>query len=303
MMRVLVTGGRGYIGGRLVRALAEDQELQAVVAGRARAGAAGAPEIVVDWHDPASIGAACRGCDAIVHLAALNEHDSARDPEEALRVNGLATLTLTRAAAAAGVRRFVYLSTIKVFGANAAGRLSEDSLPQPEGHYAVTHRLAEDYVRMASGKTQMQGVVLRLSNCLGAPADPAVDAWMLIANDLCRQAAVQQRIVLHSSGLAWRNFVGMRDVVQAIRHCLVMPAEPAADGLFNLGGPASTRIWDLARQIAGRAQALFGKPVALQRKEPAPDERHPELDWRIDKLTATGWRPRQSLDDEIDATL
>jgi UDP-glucose 4-epimerase len=304
MMRVLVTGGHGYIGGRLTQNLANDPAFHVTSAGRRpRAAPAGVTAAVVDWSDTASLGALCRGQEAVVHLAGMNEHDCEKDPESALRANGLATLMLLRAAVGAGVSRFVYVSTSKVFGTSPTGVIDETSLPHPSNHYAITHRVAEDYVLAANKGRALQGVVLRLSNGLGAPTDPNVNAWTLIANDLCRQAAVNQRVVLKSSGLAWRNFVAMADVVSALRHVLMISAETVGDGLFHVGGPESLRIWDLAQRIGGRAELMLHHPVAIERASPAGAEQHLVLNWRIDKLMAIGWAPSASLDREIDDTL
>src|SRR5712691_1982651 len=304
MMRVLVTGGHGYIGGRLVQALAADPAFTVTAAGRLqRSVPARAATAVVDWSEPASIRALCQGQDAVVHLAAMGERESERDPEAALRANGFGTLALLRAAENAEVGRFVHVSTSKVFGANPGGVIDEASLPRPQSHYAITHRLAEDYVLSAANKRGLGAAVLRLSNAVGAPADPAVNAWTLIANDLCRQAAVDQRIVPRSNGLAWRNFIAMGDVVAALRHALALPAEVLGDGLFHLGGPHSLRIFDLAERVAGRAEALLGRPVKIERAAPVAGERHPTLDWSIEKLKSTGWAPATALDAEIDATL
>jgi UDP-glucose 4-epimerase len=302
-MRVLVTGGRGYIGGRLAKLLADDFNFDLTLASRTHSSAGKSPWLTVDWHERASIDAICRGQDAIVHLAAMNEIDSETNPEEALRINGLTVFTLVRAAVAAGVERLIYLSSSKVFGNNPTGTLSEASVPRPVSHYAITHRIAEDYVLAARAKLKLDGIVLRLSNSLGAPADPAVNAWTLIANDLCRQAATAQRIALRSSGLAWRNFVSMADVVEAIRHFLTLSHDGIGDGLFHLGGQRSDRIWDIAQLIRQRAERLFGDRVGLDRITPSPDEWHAPLDWRIEKLFTTGWAPRRPLQDEIDDTL
>ena len=304
MTRVLVTGGTGYIGGRLVRALLSDATFSVTIAGRrARPSQSGVQPRAVDWNNPASLDAICRAQDMVVHLAAMNEQDCEIDPVLALRSNGLATLMLLRAAQSAGVRRFVYLSTSKVFGANPTGTIDESSVPRPENHYAITHRLAEDYVLSAHDNGQLQGIVLRLSNSLGAPADPSVNAWMLIANDLCCQAATTKRIALKSSGLAWRNFIAMADTVAAVRHALTMSPDLLSNGLFHLGGPQSLRIWDLALRIAGRADKMFEQSTKVERAPQQPAEELPMLDWRIDKFTSTGWRPAKALDAEIDDTL
>lgn len=294
-MRILVTGGYGYVGGRLVAALAESGHEVRAGSRRRR------PEsraVAMDFADPAGLEAAAAGMEVVVHLAAMNERDSAARPEAALEANGLATLSLLDAAERAGVRRFVYASTAKVFGNNPVGALDESCLPRPASHYAITHRLAEDYVLARHDQGRIEGVVLRLSNALGAPADPAVDAWMLISNDLCRSAALDGRVVLRSSGLAWRNFVTMADVVSAFGHAATMPSRLLGDGLFHLGGPKSRRIIDLARLVAARAGG-----VAVAHAAPGPDESHPDLDWRIGRLAGTGWAPLDDLDHEIDSTL
>src|SRR5262245_24619426 len=304
MTRVLVTGGSGYIGGRLVRALLSDATFSITIAGRlARPSQSGVQPRAVDWNNPASLDAVCRAQDMVVHLAAMNEQDCERDPVLALRSNGLSTLMLLRAAQSAGVRRFVYLSTSKVFGASPTGTIDESSLPRPENHYAITHRLAEDYVLAAHGNGVLQGIVLRLSNSLGAPADPGVNAWMLIANDLCRQAATTKRITLKSNGLAWRNFIAMADTVAAIRHALTMSPDLLSDGLFHLGGSESLRIWDLALRIAGRADKMFGQTTKVERASEQSATGHRMLEWRTDKFCSTGWKATTALDKEIDGTL
>jgi UDP-glucose 4-epimerase len=306
---ILVTGGLGYLGGRLCQALAADPG-QRVVATSRSAGKA-AP----DWLAPASLQAldlfgdgaalraACRGVDCIVHLAQANDVDSAADPAAALRANGLGTLALLRAAIDEKVRRFVYLSTAQVYCAPLAGRISEQTLPRPVHPYAITHRTAEDFVLAALDKREIEGVVIRLSNGTGCPASAEVNAWRLIGNDLCRQVVQSGKIVLKSSGLQWRDFIPLSDVAAGIAHLIDLPAAQLDDGLFNLGGAKPMRIIDYAEAVAARAEALFGKRPPLERVEPKPGESHPTLDYRIDKLLATGFEPKRDLAGEIDRTL
>src|SRR5262245_32752221 len=64
------------------------------------------------------------------------------------------------------LRRFIYMSTAKVFGSNPTGVIDELSLPRPASHYAITHRLAEDYVLAAHDKQRVEGVVMRLPTCV-----------------------------------------------------------------------------------------------------------------------------------------
>lgn len=298
-IRLLVTGASGFIGGRLAQALADDAAFALTLASRQlRPVPARAKSVAIDWQDPASIAAACAGQDVIIHLAAMAEAACNRDPEAALTVNGLYSLRLVEAAKAAGVGRVIHLSTSKVFGQNPCGVITEDSKPVPTSHYAITHRLAEDYV-LAQG-----GVVVRLSNSLGAPAgETAGDAWSVIANDFCRQAVSTGVISLKSSGMQWRNFVAMAEVVAALRHLALLPKDKLGDGLFHLGGPHPLRIRDLAALVADQAEPLLGQRPRLDIPEPQPGEDFPQLDWRRDKLLATGLTLDVPLKAEIAATL
>jgi UDP-glucose 4-epimerase len=288
MTRVLITGGFGYVGGRLADVLAD----------RSITRASRSPRTAAALYDPAHFERLCEGHDVVVHLAAMGEPATERDPEGALSANVEATLRLMRAAKAAGVRRVVYASTSKVFGQNPVGTITEASLPRPTSHYALTHRMAEDYV-LASG---MEGIVLRLSNSLGAPADADAPVWSLISNDLCRRAAIEGQVVVKSSGLQWRNFVAMADVVSAIRHLIDYKGD-LGDGIFHVGGPAPLRIRDLAEMVTEQGERVLGRRPTLSLGDALPGESHPVLDWRTDKLCATGWAAATPLADEIAATI
>ncbi len=305
---VLITGASGYVGGRIVRQLAQRPDISI------RAGVNLQLKSPPSWLDPTllthldlmtpeSLPAACYGADCIVHLASLNEIDSAQNPERALLVNGLGTLRLLQAAEKEGVSKFIYFSTAHVYGAPLTGDISEKSLTRPVHPYAITHRVAEDFVLAAHDRNSLSGIVLRLSNSFGAPADPAVNRWSLLVNDLCRQAVTTKILSLKTSGLQRRDFITLEDVVRAVEHFLFLPASLCGDGLFNLGGENVIRVIDIAEKIAKRCQVLFGYTPAICRPEPLCGETDGALDYSIKKLKYSGFRLTGCMDDGIDSTL
>jgi UDP-glucose 4-epimerase len=306
--RVLVTGARGYLGGRLAQWLSRQGRVRLRLASRA---AAAAPpgldqtETIAlgDYAAAARLDEACRDADVVVHLAAPNEVEAERDPAGALLGTAVPTLRLLEAAARAGATRFIYLSTAHVYGAPLEGEIEERRLPRPVHPYAIAHRAAEDFVLAAGAKTALRGLVLRLSNAVGAPLDASVNRWTLLANDLCRQAVTTGRLVLRSSGLQQRDFVPMADACAAIAHFLSPAVAPAGDAIFNIGSGHGLRVIDLAERIASRHQALFGRTPEIVRPTPARGESAPPLHYRVDRLLATGFRPAARLDDELDDTL
>lgn len=304
---VLITGANGYVGGRVSQALLAQTDVHLRLAVRpGTATRAPSPRVeVVEWDLGAtgSFDEACRGVDAVLHLAALNHADSEKRPRDAWVVNTIGTQSLLRAAEASKVERFVYLSTAHVYGSPLRGTLTEASPTRPASLYAMTHRAAEDMVLAAHDRKAITGTVLRLSNALGAPADARANAWMLIANDLCRQAVTTDKMTLRSSGLQVRDFVPLSDVVRAFEHAFTLSREELGDGLFNLSGERTLRMIDLAERIAERCAKLFGSRPEIVRPAPSPHESSPTLNLRMDKLKATGFRLEGSLDAEIDATL
>jgi UDP-glucose 4-epimerase len=304
---ILITGGLGYVGGRVAQHLASVPDIKLRLTSRTPPAAPPAwltNGRVVAW-DSASpaVGPLLEGVDTVVHFAALNEIDSARDPVQALHVNGTETVRLLLAAQQAGVRRFIYFSTAHVYGAPLVGNIDERTLPRPIHPYAISHKVAEDFVLAQHDQGKIEGVVFRLSNGFGAPTNPDVNRWTLIANDLCRQAVTGRKLVLKSSGLQRRDFVTLDDVARCVAHFIDLPTPQLQDGLFNLGGECVLSMYEMAEAIARRCEAVLGFRPPIERPSPAPGEAAPELRYQISKLKAAGFTLEGRVDDEIDATL
>lgn len=302
---VLITGGLGYVGGRIAHAIAQHSEYNLLVSTRQTNTTLPSwldkgKLISVDLLSDKDLDLACQGVKHIVHLAAANEIDSGNDPEQALMINGMGTLKLLRAAERAGVERFIYFSTAHVYGAPLQGIITEDIVPKPMHPYAITHHIAEDFV-LASSK--LKGIVVRLSNSLGAPTHAFVNRWTLIANDLCRQAVTTNKLVLRSSGMQKRDFIALSDVCSAVMHFLQLPAVDCKDGLFNLGGESTLRVIELANLIADRCQIVLDFKPLIIRPSSTEGEVDFDLEYKIDKLKSTGFKIKGSITDEIDATL
>ncbi|WML67956.1 MAG: SDR family oxidoreductase [Methanoregula sp. SKADARSKE-2] len=306
---VLLTGGLGYVGGRVAELLVGDADLEVFVTSRDPP----SQELPVwlekdhclrlDLMNDADISSVCKDIDTVIHLAALNEIESLLDPGKALLVNGLGTQKLVRSAEISGVTRFIYFSTAHIYRSPLEGSISESSVPRPVHPYAISHRTAEDFVLAATRKEKFQGIVLRLSNSIGAPISPRVDRWSLIGNDLCRQAMVTKEMRLKTPGVQERDFVSLQDVGRAVSHMLRLPGDVVGDGIFNLGGEQTMSIINLAKLIQERCSTRFGFIPPIIRPEPTTTKDSVPLAYSIEKLKRTGFRLSGSLDHEIDNTL
>lgn len=258
-----------------------------------------------DILDEASLLTACKGVDMVIHLAAVNEIDSAKDPFNALKVNGEGTLRLLNAAAENNVQRFIYFSTFHVYGFNAKGRITEETVPAPFHPYAITHHVAEDFVRMFAKNKNMQCIVLRLSNGFGYPSHPEVNRWTLAYNDFCLQAALTNKIVLKTGGKQHRDFITLTDVSRCVEHILKNEkAFHSEDIVYNLGGRHSVSIMDAAKNVASRAEKILSRRPEIIFEAGAPHGGTGEsVDYAIDKIAATGFNLLSNVDEEIDKML
>jgi UDP-glucose 4-epimerase len=274
---VLITGAGGYIGGRLTEAfLVEGDRVRALVRKPA-------PWLEVEQHvcdlsselTAAKLKPALEGIDTVVHLAGENEIAAARTPAAALAATVVSTERLAEACVAAGTQRLLYLSTVHVYGARIVpgATLSEDMRPEPRSAYGIS-RLASEHVAASLADATYELVVLRLTNSVGAPYDPRVDRWTLVANDLCRQGAETGRLELRSSGVQWRDFVPLDDVCSVLVKASV-PGGALPPGTYNLGSGRPRTI----RQLAGIVQDVFerqtGARPALHGPEPAGEQPEP----------------------------
>ncbi len=143
MNKLLITGGFGYIGGRLAQYLIK-QEYEILLGTRRDANSPDwLPEAGVQrmlWESQADIERACHGVTAIVHLAGMNAQQCASDPVSAIEFNAGSTARLLQVAIKNGVERFIYVSTVHVYGGHLEGDITEHVLCQYTRMLPVTEQ-------------------------------------------------------------------------------------------------------------------------------------------------------------------
>ena len=164
-MTIFLTGATGFLGRSVVPRLRRDgHAVRALVRDPART-PAGAEPVQGDLEQSAGWSDALKGCGAVIHLAARVHvmHEDSADPLRRFReVNRDATLRIAEVAVAAGVRRFVYVSSIKVNGEQTDGRpFRADDTPAPVDPYGVSKLEAEQGLREVGARTGLEVVVIR----------------------------------------------------------------------------------------------------------------------------------------------
>lgn len=305
-MRILITGGYGFVGGRLALHLA--QVGHQIVLGTRHSitlpdWLPQAEVLQIAWDDESLLERACDGMDVIIHAAGMNAQDCTADPVAALAFNGVATARFVAAASRASVKKFIYLSTAHVYASPLAGVITEETCPRNFHPYATSHLAGEQAVLSAHSRGELQGIVLRLSNVFGVPIHKDVKCWMLLVNDLCKQAVQTRKLVLQSSGLQYRDFIGLTEVC-CVAEKLVDSVQLQQVNVFNVGAGESQSVLEMAKLIQQRCAEILGFTPELQHKQSGVDELYPNLIYRTENLNSLGisWKSQTNAE-EIDTLL
>jgi UDP-glucose 4-epimerase len=301
-MKIVISGGLGYVGGRLSKYFAEEGHEVIALSRQAKAlPAISWPSGLTIMHpeDVLTAPEVLRNADAFIHLAALNENDCLKYPEKAIEVNITQTLHWLETVYSAGIKKFIYFSTAHVYGKPLQGYYNEGSLTKPVHPYAITHKCAEDYVLASNEDKGMQNIVVRLTNSFGGPAFPTADRWTLLVNDLCHSAIRSGKMVLSSNGLQKRDFITLQDVCEATSLLMHQPVS----GIFNLGSGQALSVWEMANRIKKTAETTLGKEITLTRKAPPATQQAEELTINVNKLKDAGFQLKNEVEKEIVSTL
>lgn len=288
-MRVLVTGGAGFIGSHVVdRLLATGIEPRIFDVRPSPHHEAGEVDAVVgDLLDRDALRAAMDGCDAVVHLAAAADVDDvARRPAEAEAVNARGTLNVLEAARGAGVGRVVYASTIWVYG-SATGTVDEDhTVELPDHLYTATKLAGEMYCRSYAALYGLECTVLRFGIPYGPRARPAG-----VIPTFVRRALAGEPLTIAGEGLQSRRFVYVEDLAEGV----VRGLAPQAGGrVYNLVGEESVTV----RGIADAVGEVVGAVDVVHTDARAADFGGAEIS-SARAAAELGWRPATSFSDGL----
>jgi UDP-glucose 4-epimerase len=289
-VRVLVTGGSGFIGSHVLDALAA-AGFQPVVFDLVppRHHAPGTfPTLTGDVTDREATRRAVRGCDAVIHLAAVADvNDVVADPVRAGRVNVHGTATILEAARREDVPRVVYGSTIWVYADAAAEAVDEDaSLARPTHLYTATKLAGEMYATAYDAMYGVSHTILRFGIPFGPRARPAT-----VVPSFVLRAQRGEALSIAGDGRQTRQFVYVEDLAAGI----VASLSPCAAGrTYNLVREERTNV----REIADEVRRLVAPvPIAFGRERPG--DVHIPLVSGERAAAELGWRPLVSFSDGL----
>ncbi|WP_327070205.1 NAD-dependent epimerase/dehydratase family protein [Kitasatospora sp. NBC_01250] len=268
-MRVVVTGGAGFIGANLVAALLERPEVTEVrvvddLTGGAKADLAGCDATLYDGSilDPGLLDAAFAGADAVVHLAALpSVPRSVADPLASHEVNTTGTLQVLEAARRAGGLYVAAASSSSVYGANRELPKRETMRAEPLSPYAVSKLAAEGYLAAYHHCYGLDVLPLRLFNVFG-PLQPAGHAYAAVVPSFVAAALAGRPLTVHGDGRQSRDFTYVGTVARVFTEAVVRRVVHPAPVNVALG--TRTTLLELVDELA----AVLGRPLEVTHSGP-----------------------------------
>jgi nucleoside-diphosphate-sugar epimerase len=302
--RVLVTGGAGFIGSNLVRALLDRGDAVRVLDNFATgrrgniSGLESGLEVVEgDLRSYERVHTAVRGMEIVFHQGALGSVPrSVQDPLTSTAVNVEGTLNVLLAARDEGVARVVAASSSSVYGDGGVFPRTESQAPNPISPYAVAKLAAERFCVSFSRVYGLETVALRYFNVFGPLQDPS-SQYAAVVPLFIRAIDEGRPVTIHGTGEQSRDFTYVANVVDA--NLLAAEAPDAAGAVLNVAAGGSETVNALAESIGG----LLGKPV---RREHEPARAGDVLEsWAdIDRAREViGYEPRIGFEEGLRLTI
>jgi UDP-glucose 4-epimerase len=279
-MRVMVTGGAGFIGSHVVDKL-RDQGHEAVIYDRRPSpwhDAQSVDTVIGSITDIAALELALADCDAVAHLAAVADvSDVHAEPSDAEEINARGTAAVLEAARRAGVKRVVYASTIWVYSDTEDETVSETTLLPPPAHlYTATKLAGELYCRSYQELYGVNYTILRF----GIPYGPrAREAAVVPA--FVNKAFAGEPLTLAGDGMQSRRFVYVEDLAEGVVAGLGQIAENRVYNLSSDEDVTIKQIAEVVQEIVGNTEIVYGppRPGDLGSKIVLSDRAHEELGW------------------------
>lgn len=276
MPSYLVTGGAGFIGSNITKALVERGEsvrvLDSFATGREEniEEFAGKIELIKgDIRDLNIVKKAVKDVQYVIHQAALpSVARSIEEPTKTGNVNILGTLNVLSAAKDAKVKRVVYASSSSIYGNTSSSLKREDMPPNPISPYALTKYVGEEYCKIFFQLYGLETVVLRYFNVFG-PRQYHNSQYAAVIPRFIQTCLSNTPLKIYGDGEQSRDFTYVENVVQA--NLLACQAENVSGHIFNIACGKQTTI----NQLASKISLLLGSEIKTIRLEPRQgDVRH-----------------------------
>lgn len=257
---MLITGATGHVGGRLFRELTtrDTCEIRALIrSARTLPSWASTSEICFgDLTEDEIHASILPEIDVVVHLATRGFSATAAPTPLETAVECNSTLAFARNAIARGVTRFVFVSSIHVYGSMLNGVVDDFTPTVPMSDYGRSRLKIENELLALANETSTEVIVIRMTNSFGVPAFPRPETWSLLLHDVCRQVIETSSITLRSDDRTCRDMFALSDAVEVLSE--IVSSSRLTSGTYLLASGETMTIRDLAELVQQQAVEVLG---------------------------------------------
>ena len=297
-MRVLITGGAGFIGSHIAEYFQGKAEVR--VLDNLRSGylhnlnGLDVEFIQGDICDRAAVARAMKDVDYVFHLAAMvSVPESMFKIQECVNININGLLNVLEEAAANHVKKLCFSTSAAIYGDNPVVPKLETMIPEPKSPYAITKLDGEYYCNMFTREGRLQTACLRYFNVFGPRQDPK-SAYAAAIPIFTAKAIANEDITIYGDGEQTRDFIYVKDIVEAN----VFMAMNDFTGVYNIAYGGRITINDLVQEIV-RVTGSRSRIVHLD--ERPGDVKHSMAG--VEKLGSTGFKPRHTFSEGMEKTI
>lgn len=296
---VFITGGAGFIGCHIARLCLEKghnvQCYDDLSVGLKENIPSDAELIVGDIMDYDSLLSAMKGCEFVFHLAARVSIRRAVDEfRDDANINIIGTLNTIKAARDAGSRRYVYASSMAVYGNPEYTPQDENHPTRPTSPYGVSKLASEHYVRRLASLWGLEANILRYFNTYGAKQNPS--PYVGVITIFCRELIAGRTPTIFGDGNQVRDFTYVGDIAMG---SYLAAASDEHGGIFNLGTGIGTSVNEIGELLASKINPSI-IPEHGPEQPGEPGDSVADLEVSREKL---GYKPMFGLADKIDEAI
>jgi len=260
-LKILVTGGAGFIGRNLVKSFLKNNTIRIFdnLSNSSKEKISSMIENGVDFVngdilDYETLVQSCKGYDVVIHLAAKTDvRESILHPEITNKVNVTGTINVLKSCIENKIKKIIFASSAAVYGDCKELPISEKSKTNPLSPYGISKLKAEEQIQMFSEKFKMCGICLRIFNVYGKGQN---EQYAGVISKFIKNISKDKPIIINGDGTQTRDFVSISDVVNSFHHAIKL----TKSATYNIASGKETSINELVKKLI----TINGKKIKIK---------------------------------------
>ena len=236
--------------------------------------------------------------DIIIHTSSPNATDS-KDTNVSKRYFEETKILIDMASNSKNVKKFIFLSSIRVVSDNYQGLITENTTVNPSSDYGKLKNEIETYLRVKKSANNMSKIILRISNGYGYPIHNLSDCWNLVVMNVCKQAIENGEIKLKSSGQTYKDFIPISTIAKVV-NAIAIDENLNSTEIFNVSSGKSSKVIDFIMKVNEKLESKLSKKIKISLNN--SDNALPVSNFTIDnsKIKNRQYMDTLDHDEEID---